>query len=107
MSTTATLARAGLIVSGAFFVSRVLGWLRLVVIANQLPDPSELDASVIARIPTRCNTDDRYFTDSYQYMPRHGYTRLFERMLDHPRLTLMLQADYDASTRRKKPEAKE
>ena len=59
-------------------------------------DPSELDASVIARIPTRCNTDDRYFTDSYQYMPRHGYTRLFERMLDHPRITLMLQADYRA-----------
>ena len=52
MSTTATLARAGLIVSGAFFVSRVLGWLRLVVIANQLPDPSELDAFFAAfRIP--------------------------------------------------------
>jgi putative peptidoglycan lipid II flippase len=49
---TATLARAGLIVSGAFFVSRILGWLRLVVIANQLPDPSELDAFFAAfRIP--------------------------------------------------------
>ena len=52
MSTTATLARAGLIVSGAFLVSRVLGWLRLVVIANQLPDPRELDAFFAAfRIP--------------------------------------------------------
>jgi putative peptidoglycan lipid II flippase len=47
-----TLARAGLIVSSAFLVSRVLGWVRLVVIANQLPDPSELDAFFAAfRIP--------------------------------------------------------
>jgi len=52
VSTVTTLARAGMIVSGAFFVSRVLGWLRLVVIANQLPNPSELDAFFAAfRIP--------------------------------------------------------
>jgi len=59
-------------------------------------DPSELDASVIARIPTRSSTDDRYFTDTYQYMPLHGFTRLFERLLDHPRISLMLQTDYRA-----------
>ena len=47
-------------------------------------DPSELDASVCARIPVRTNTDDRYFTDSFQAMPRDGYTAMFERMLDHP-----------------------
>jgi UDP-galactopyranose mutase len=47
-------------------------------------DPSELDSSVTARIPTRTNTDDRYFTDAYQQMPVHGYTAMFERMLDHP-----------------------
>src|SRR5690606_2455919 len=40
-------------------------------------DPSELDASVTARIPTRVNRDDRYFTDTYQAMPLHGYTRMF------------------------------
>jgi UDP-galactopyranose mutase len=57
-------------------------------------DPSELDASVIARIPTRSNQDDRYFTDSYQYMPLHGFTRMFERMLEHPRINLLLQTDY-------------
>jgi UDP-galactopyranose mutase len=57
-------------------------------------DPSELDASVIARIPTRTSTDDRYFSDSFQYMPRHGFTRLFEKLLDHPRIRLMLQSDY-------------
>src|SRR3954464_1829782 len=47
-------------------------------------DPSELDASVTARVPTRNNRDDRYFTDRYQAMPLHGYTRMFERMIDHP-----------------------
>ncbi len=57
-------------------------------------DPSELDASVIARIPVRTNRDDRYFTDTYQAMPLHGYTRMFERMLDHPNIKLMLNTDY-------------
>ena len=47
-------------------------------------DPSELDASVTSRVPTRTNRDDRYFTDTYQAMPLHGYTRMFENMLDHP-----------------------
>jgi UDP-galactopyranose mutase len=57
-------------------------------------DPSELDASVAARVPARLNRDDRYFTDSYQAMPLHGYTRMFERMLDHPNIKVLLQTDY-------------
>jgi UDP-galactopyranose mutase len=57
-------------------------------------DPSELDASVTARVPTRTNRDDRYFTDSYQAMPLHGYTRLFENMLSHPNITIILNVDY-------------
>jgi UDP-galactopyranose mutase len=57
-------------------------------------DPSELDASVTARVPTRTNRDDRYFTDQYQAMPRHGYTRMFENMLDNPRIKVMLNCDY-------------
>ena len=57
-------------------------------------DPSELDAQVTARIPTRTNRDDRYFTDRYQAMPLHGYTRMFERMLDHPNIKVMLNTDY-------------
>lgn len=57
-------------------------------------DPSELDASVTARVPTRCNRDDRYFTDTYQAMPKLGYTRLFERMLTHPNIKILLNADY-------------
>jgi UDP-galactopyranose mutase len=57
-------------------------------------DPSELDASVTARVPTRTNRDDRYFTDTYQAMPMQGYTRMFERMLDHPNIKVMLNCDY-------------
>ena len=57
-------------------------------------DPSELDASVIARVPTRSNRDDRYFTDTYQAMPLRGYTAMFERMLDHPNVSVMLGTDY-------------
>ena len=57
-------------------------------------DPSELDASVTARVPTRLSRDARYFTDTYQAMPRHGYTRMFERMLAHPNVKVLLNADY-------------
>ncbi|MBY0502791.1 MAG: UDP-galactopyranose mutase [Bryobacteraceae bacterium] len=57
-------------------------------------DPSQLDASVAARIPVRFNRDDRYFSDAYQKMPLHGYTHMFENMLDHPLITLILSTDY-------------
>ena len=57
-------------------------------------DPSELDASVTARVPTRTNRDDRYFTDTFQAMPLHGYTRMFEAMLNHPNIKIMLNTDY-------------
>ena len=57
-------------------------------------DPSELDKSVIARIPTRTNRDDRYFTDTYQAMPLYGFTRMFENMLNHPNIKVMLNVDY-------------
>jgi UDP-galactopyranose mutase len=57
-------------------------------------DPSELDATVTSRVPVRTNRDDRYFTDTYQVMPRYGYTRMFERMLAHPNIKILLNADY-------------
>ncbi|MEY2585305.1 MAG: UDP-galactopyranose mutase [Verrucomicrobiota bacterium] len=57
-------------------------------------DPSELDAQVAARIPVRTNRDDRYFTDEYQAMPRRGFTRLFENLLDHPNISILLNTDY-------------
>jgi UDP-galactopyranose mutase len=49
---------------------------------------------VTARVPTRTNRDDRYFTDSFQAMPLHGYTRMFERMLVRPGINLLLNTDY-------------
>jgi UDP-galactopyranose mutase len=57
-------------------------------------DPSELHSSVCARIPIRTNTDDRYFTDSFQKMPADGYTAMFERILDHPNIEVRTGADY-------------
>ena len=57
-------------------------------------DPSELDHSVTARVPARITEDDRYFLDRFQAMPRDGYTRMFERMLDHPRIDLALGTDF-------------
>ncbi|EJC85275.1 UDP-galactopyranose mutase [Rhizobium leguminosarum bv. trifolii WSM2297] len=57
-------------------------------------DPSELDRSVTARIPTRTNTDDRYFLDRFQAMPLDGYTRMFERMLNHDNITVMVATEF-------------
>jgi UDP-galactopyranose mutase len=57
-------------------------------------DPSELEAQVTARVPVRTNRDDRYFTDTYQAMPRFGFTRMFERMLSHPNIKILLNCDY-------------
>ena len=57
-------------------------------------DPSELDPSVTGRVPFRTSRDDRYFTDTYQVMPRDGYSKLFERMLRHPNIKVLLNTDY-------------
>lgn len=57
-------------------------------------DPSELDKSVTSRIPTRTNRDDRYFTDSFQMMPLHGYTAMFERMLEQAGIDVLLSCDF-------------
>lgn len=57
-------------------------------------DASELDAAVAARVPARTNHDDRYFTDEFQVMPLHGYTRMFERMLDHKNIRIVLNTDH-------------
>ncbi|MET0169803.1 MAG: UDP-galactopyranose mutase, partial [Aliihoeflea sp.] len=57
-------------------------------------DPSELDKSVTARIPTRTSTDDRYFLDTYQAMPAEGFTKLFENMLDHDNIHVETGVDH-------------
>ena len=57
-------------------------------------DPRELDASVAARVPFRLSHDDRYFTDTFQAMPRDGYTKMFERILANPNIDVRLGVDY-------------
>lgn len=56
--------------------------------------PAELDASVLERIPVRQNYDDRYFSDTYQALPKGGYTQLFEKILSHPNIEVMLNTDF-------------
>ena len=58
-------------------------------------DPKDLHASVCARIPIRTNTDDRYFTDTFQNMPADGYTAMFERILDHPSIEMRLETAFE------------
>jgi UDP-galactopyranose mutase len=63
-------------------------------------DPSQLSSAVAARIPARTNRDDRYFTDVYQYMPRDGFTRLFENLLGHPRIRVETGVDFERARAR-------
>jgi len=58
-------------------------------------DPSELHASVCARIPVRTNADDRYFGDAFQHMPLHGYTAMFERILDHSGIEVRTSTSFE------------
>lgn len=63
-------------------------------------DLSELNATVAARIPTRTNDDDRYFTDTFQAMPQDGYTQMFRRILDHGRIEVRLGVEFDLCDQR-------
>lgn len=56
--------------------------------------PHELDAEVLARIPVRNNHDTRYFSDRYQALPKQGYTKFVEAMIDHPNIDVRLHCDY-------------
>jgi UDP-galactopyranose mutase len=58
-------------------------------------EPCELSASVAGRIPVRSDSDDRRFQDTYQLMPLGGYTRMFQAMLDHPRIRVELNVNFD------------
>ncbi len=57
-------------------------------------DPSQLDKSVTARVPTRVNEDDRYFTDTFQFMPAEGYTKMFEKMLASDNISVQLATEF-------------
>lgn len=56
--------------------------------------PEELDKGVTGRVPVYISRDNRYFQDPYQAMPKHGYTEMFNRMVDHPNIKLLLNTDY-------------
>lgn len=57
-------------------------------------DPRDLPAEVISRLPVRYNYDSRYFSDTWEGLPTDGYTKWFERMLDHPKIEVRLQVDF-------------
>jgi len=57
-------------------------------------DPSELAASVCARIPVRSNRDARYFNSKYQVMPKYGYTKMFMKLIAHPNIHVLLKTDF-------------
>ncbi|MCD6591308.1 MAG: UDP-galactopyranose mutase [Candidatus Aenigmarchaeota archaeon] len=57
-------------------------------------DPEELSPKVAKRIPVRFTRDDRYFSDKYQGIPKEGYTKMVERILDHPNISILLGVDY-------------
>lgn len=56
--------------------------------------PEGLDTSVTARVPIYVSRDDRYFQDTYQAMPKHGYTALFRKILSHPNIRILLKTEY-------------
>ncbi len=56
--------------------------------------PEDIDSAVTARVPVFIGRDDRYFNDSYQAVPKNGYTKIFENMLNHPNIKLMLNTDF-------------
>lgn len=56
--------------------------------------PEEIDPQVTARVPVHISKDNRYFTDTYQAIPKEGYTKIFERMLCSPNIKIMLNTDF-------------
>jgi len=56
--------------------------------------PEEISPQVTARVPIYVSRDNRYFTDKYQVIPKDGYTKIFERMLNHPNIKIMLNTDF-------------
>ncbi|QWF70865.1 UDP-galactopyranose mutase [Methylomonas paludis] len=57
--------------------------------------PAELPASILKRLPVRFNYDDNYYTSTYQGIPKHGYTHIVEKMLDHPNITVHLNTKFE------------
>lgn len=56
--------------------------------------PEDLDKGVTGRVPIYISRDNRYFQDPYQAMPKHGYTEMFQRMINHPNIKVLLNTSY-------------
>lgn len=56
--------------------------------------PSDLPSEIISRLPVRFNFDNRYFNDDFEGLPVDGYGNLFKKILDHPKITVLLNTDY-------------
>lgn len=56
--------------------------------------PEDISPEVTARVPVHISKDNRYFQDRYQAVPEHGYTKIFERLLSHKNISVLLQTDY-------------
>ena len=58
-------------------------------------DPKEIVVSTAKRLPIRFNYNDNYYNDTYQGIPIDGYTKIFERMLNHPNIKVFVETDFD------------
>lgn len=56
--------------------------------------PEQLDPSVTGSVPVYISRDDRYFQEKYQGIPKTGYTKMFEQMLNHPNIKVRLNTSY-------------
>jgi len=56
--------------------------------------PEDIDTSVTARVPVVISRDDRYFQDKYQGIPKEGYTKLFEKMIQNKNIKIQLKTDF-------------
>lgn len=59
-------------------------------------EPKELSASILKRLPVRFNYDDNYFSDTFQGIPKEGYTAIFEKMLEAPNIKVVLNAKFNS-----------
>ena len=57
-------------------------------------DPEKLSADIISRLPVRYTYNNRYFNDTYEGLPKDGYTAWLERMADHPNIEVRLDTDF-------------
>ncbi len=56
--------------------------------------PDKLSISIGSRLPIRTNSDDRYFNDNFQALPKYGYTKMIEKMLDHKNIDISLKTNF-------------